>query len=187
MSRKEAIDKLNSLLAEVNALAEKLNKEYEESAVQEDTKPDVLAHYKSAFQEDKGSYIYYLDMNSEIKDAYDYGDGLPFSKGGIYASNYYNPYHMYLSEEYAKKAAKMKKFNDMLLAYKWSYDKTYEPDWSDSDNVKYYVYYDISDGMYSANGTYVYDENTVYFSTRVRAEDCADWFNSIDPKGELVR
>ena len=164
MSRKEDIDKLNSLLAEVNALAEKLNKEYEESAVQEDTKPDVLAHYKSAFQEDKGSNVYYLDMNSEIKDAYDYGDGLPFSKGDIYASNYYNPYHMYLSEEYAKKAAKMKKFNDMLLAYKWSHDRTYEPDWSDSDTVKYFVYYDTSDETYSADCTCVCDKNTVHRS-----------------------
>lgn len=186
MSRKEDIDKLNSLLAEVNALAEKLNKEYEESAVQNNEEPDVLAHYKSVFQEDMDCYVYFIDSNSEVKGIGN-GGAFPFSESGRFASDYYNPYHMYLSEEYAKKAAKMKKFNDMLLAYKWSYDKTYEPDWSDSDNVKYYVYYDISDGMYSADGTYVYDGNTVYFSTRVRAEECAEWFNRIDPKGELVR
>lgn len=186
MSYREDIDKLNNLLAEVNALAEKINKEYSESAIMENTKPDVLAHYKSAFQEDSGSDVYYLDMNSEIKDTHDYGNGLPFSKGGIYASNYYNPYRMYLSEEYAKKAAKMKKFNDMLLAYKWSHDITYEPDWSDSDTVKYYVYYDTSDGVYSVDCTYVCGKNTVYFSTNSGAEDCADWLNSIDPKGELL-
>ena len=187
MSRKEDIDKLNSLLEEVNALAKKINEEYSESAIMENKEPDVLADYESAFQKDYDIDVYFLDYNSEINDTHNYGDGLPFSKGGVYASNYYNPYHMYLSEEYAKKAAKMKKFNDMLLAYKWSHDRTYEPDWSDSDNVKYYVYYDTSDGMYSADCTYVYDRNTVYFSTKIRAEDCADWLNSIDPKGELVR
>lgn len=187
MSRKEDMDKLNSLLAEVNALAEKINKEYSESAIMENTEPDVLAHYKSAFQEDNDSNVYFLDSNSEVKCLSNNGGEFPFSESFTSTSKYYNPYHMYLSEEYAKKAAKMKKFNDMLLAYKWSHDKTYEPDWSDSDTIKYYVYYDTSDETYSADCTYVCSRSTVYFSTRIRAEDCAEWFNSIDPKGELVR
>lgn len=186
MSRKEDMDKLNSLLAEVNALAEKLNKEYSENAIMENTKPDVLAAYKSVFQGKTDSDVYYIDMNSEIRVAHDYGDGLPFSKGGVYASNYYNPYHMYLSEEYAKKAAKMKKFNDMLLAFKWCHDRTYEPDWSDLDSFKYYVNYNIGDKMYESGCTCVFHGNKVYFSTRIRAEECAEWLNSIDPKGELV-
>ena len=185
MSRKEDIDKLNSLLAEVNALAEKINKEYSESAIMENTKPDVLAHYKSAFQEGNNGYVYFLDTNSEIKGICKDGT-FPFSGSGKFASDYYNPYHMYLSEDYAKKAAKMKKFNDMLLAYRWGHDRAYEPDWSDSDTVKYYVYYDTSDETYSADCTYVCDRNTVYFSTRFGAEECADWLNSIDPKGELL-
>lgn len=186
MSRKEDIDKLNSLISEINALAEKLNKEYEESAVQEDTKPDVLADYKSAFQEYNESDLYFLDSNSEVKGLSYIGGASPFSENGRYASHYYNLYHVYLSEEYAKKAAKMKKFNDMLLAYKWCHDKTYEPDWSDSDSIKYYVYYDKSDEAYSSGCTYVCGGNTVCFSTRIQADDCADWLNSIDPKGELV-
>lgn len=187
MSRREDIDKLNSLLAEVNALAEKINKEYSENAIMENTKPDVLAHYKSAFQEDKDSNVYYLDANSEVEAIYVDCDALPYSENGRSASTYYNPYHVYLSEEYAKKAAKMKKFNDMLLAFKWCHDRTYEPDWSDSDSIKYYVYYDTSDETYYADCTYVCSRNTVYFSTRPGAEECAEWLNSIDPKGELVR
>lgn len=189
MSYREDIDKLNSLLAEVNALAEKINKEYSESAIMEDEKPDALEDYKSAFQEDKESnvyFVYFLDANSDMRGICD-GCTFPFSESGRYASDYYNPYHMYLSEAYAKKAAKMKKFNDMLLAYKWCHDKTYEPDWSDSDTVKYYVYYDTSDERYSVDCTYVGGRNTVFFSTNIRAEDCADWLNSIDPKGDLVK
>jgi hypothetical protein len=94
---------------------------------------------------------------------------------------------MYLSEEYAKKAAKMKKFNDMLLAFKWCHDRTYEPDWSDFDSFKYYVNYNIGDKMYESGCTCVFHGNKVYFSTRIRAEECAEWLNSIDPKGELVK
>ena len=186
MSRKENIDKLNSLLAEVNALAEKINKEYSESAIMENKEPDVLEDYESAFQEETDSIVYFLDMNSDTKGVYN-GGTFPFSESGRYASDYYNPYHMYLSEEHAKKAAKMKKFNDMLLAFKWCHDKTYEPDWSDSDSIKYYVYYDTSYESYSADCTYVCSRNTVYFSTRLGAEECAEWLNSIDPKGELVK
>lgn len=185
MSHKEDIDKLNSLLAEVIALAEKINKEYSESTIMENEKPDVLADYKSAF--DKGSNLYYIDTNSEVKGTHDCGDGLPFSNDGVYAFNYYNPYHMYLSEKYAKKATRMKKFNDMLLAFKWCQDRTYEPDWSDSDSIKYYVYYDTSDETYSTDCTYVCAKNTVYFSTEIRADECAEWLNSIDPKGDLVK
>ena len=188
MSRKEDIDKLNSLLAEVNALAEKINKEYSESAIMENTKPDVLAAYKTAFvfKEESDDRAYFLDSNSEVKSCAIVGTCCPFTEGDRCASDYNNSYHMYLSEEYAKKAAKMKKFNDMLLAYKWCHDKTYEPDWFDSDSIKYYVYYDTSYETYSADCTFVC-RNTVYFSTRIRAEDCAEWLNSIDPKGELVK
>ena len=186
MSRKEDIDKLNSLLAEINALAEKINREYSESAIMKNEKPNVLADYESAFQEAEGSNVYYIDRNSETRCVYK-GEGMfPFSEGGKYASDYYNPYHIYLSEEYAKKASKMKKFNDMLLAFKWCHDRDYEPDWSDSDSIKYFVYYDTSNEKYFANCTYG-GRNIVYFSTRIRAEDCAEWLNSIDPKGALVR
>lgn len=188
MSRKEDMDKLNSLLAEVNALAEKINKEYSESAIMEYTKPDALEGYKSAFQEDNESnayFVYFLDMNSDTKGVCN-GGTFPFSESGRYVSDYYNPYHMYLSEEYAKKAAKMKRFNDMLLAFKWCHDRTYEPDWSDLDSFKYYVNYNIGDKMYESGCTCVFHGNKVYFSTRIRAEECAEWLNSIDPKGELV-
>lgn len=147
----------------------------------------MLADYESAFQIGNVSDVYYLDFNSEINDTCNYGDGLPFSKGGIYASNYYNPYHMYLSEEYAKKAAKMKKFNDMLLAFEWCYDRTYEPDWGNSNSLKYSIYYDTDVSMYIVESSYVFAKNDVYFNTPIAAQKCAIWLNKIDPKGELVK
>lgn len=189
MSRKEDMDKLNSLLAEVNALAEKINKEYSESAIMENKKPDVLAAYKTAFvyKEKSDGRAYYLDANSEVKNCPIVSTCCPFTGGDRCASDYNNSYHMYLTEEYAKKAAKMKKFNDMLLAFKWCYDRTYEPDWSDSDSLKYYVYYNIGEERYISDCTFICDTNTIYFSTGIGAKVCVNWLNSIDPKGELMR
>lgn len=177
MSRKEDIEKLNCLVAEVNALAEKIRNDYVEE--QED---NVLAGYKSAFKQEDGNYVYYLDFNSEVHNC----SNFPYSVYGN-VDKYDNPYHMYLSEEYANKAARMKKFNDMLLAFKWCYDRTYEQDWSGSDSRKYFIYYDTVKSIYAVDFFRSFAVNDVYFSTRIRAEDCANWLNKVDPKGELVR
>lgn len=57
-------------------------------------------------------------------------------------ANEYNPYCHYMTEEYVNKAAKIKKFNDMLMAFKWCYDRDYEPDWAEND-VKYCIVYNF--------------------------------------------
>ena len=177
MSRKEDIEKLNSLVAEVNVLAEKIRNDYVEE--QED---DVLAGYKSAFKQEDYNYVYFLDSNSEVHNC----SNFPYSVHDN-ADIYNNPYHMYLSEEYANKAAKMKKFNDMLLAFKWCYDKTHEPDWDDGVSLKYSIYYDTDVSMYMVESSYVFAKNDVYFGTPNAAQKCAIWLNKIDPKGELVK
>lgn len=177
MSRKEDIEKLNCLVAEVNALAEKIRNDYVEE--QED---DVLADYESAFKQEDANYVYFLDSNSEVHNC----SNFPYSVHDD-ADIYNNPYHMYLSEEYANKAAKMKKFNDMLLAFKWCYDKTYEPDWGDSDSQKYFIYYDTVKSIYAVDSFHMFVKNDVYFSTRIGAKNCANWLNKIDPNGELLK
>ena len=181
MSRKEDIEKLNNLVAEVNVLAKKIRNDYVEE--QED---NVLADYKSAFKQEDGNYVYYLDFNSEVYGCPNVNANFPYSVYGN-VDKYDNPYHMYLSEEYANKAAKMKKFNDMLLAFKWCYDRTYEPDWGDSDSQKYFIYYDTVKSIYAVDSFHMFVKNDVYFSTRIGAKNCANWLNKIDPKGELVK
>lgn len=170
MSHKEDIEKLNSLVAEVNALAEKIRNDYAEE--QED---DVLAEYIEAVN--SGKYLlYWVNSSGDVKDG----------PGACVLENY-NPYSNYVSVIIAGKAARMKKFNDMLLAFKWCYDTSYTPNWGDSDSLKYFIYYDTDKSVYMVDSSYVFAKNDVYFSTRIAAEDCANWLNKVDPEGELVR
>jgi len=102
-------------------------------------------------------------------------------------ANEYNPYCHYMTEEYVNKAAKIKKFNDMLMAFKWCYDRDYEPDWT-TDCAKYCVVYnfDANPKRYYVNWSYAYRHNAIYFSTKEIAQKCADWLNNIDPNVELM-
>lgn len=102
-------------------------------------------------------------------------------------ANEYNPYHHYMTEEYANKAAQMKKFNDMLMAFKWCYDRDYKPDWTEYC-VKYRVVYNFAANpkRYYFDWDYNYKCNEICFSTKEIAQKCADWLNNIDPNGELV-
>lgn len=105
----------------------------------------------------------------------------------IFNANEHNPYRHYMTEEYANKAAQMKKFNDMLMAFKWCYDRDYEPDWT-ANCAKYYIVYNSDDNPkhYCISWCYRFNHNIIYFSSEDIARKCADWLNNIDPNGELV-
>lgn len=101
-------------------------------------------------------------------------------------ANEYNPYCHYMTEEYVNEAAKIKKFNDMLMAFKWCYDRDYEPDWN-SLTKKYYIVYNSPIQAYDVSCICSYCHNIIYFSDIDIAQSCADWLNSIDPNGELIK
>lgn len=94
----------------------------------------------------------------------------------------FNPYGTYPTEEYALMAQRMKIFNDKLLAFKWCYDRDYQPDWSDMINAKYLVYYDYTITQYDVDCVIPVLLNTVYFSSYEIAQKCADWLNSLEEK-----
>lgn len=102
-------------------------------------------------------------------------------------ANEYNPYCHYMTEEYVNKSAKIKKFNDMLMAFKWCYDRDYEPDWA-TDYAKYRVVYnfDANPRRYDVSWDYKHKHNEIYFSSEDVAQKCADWLNNIDPNVELM-
>lgn len=101
-------------------------------------------------------------------------------------SNRYNPYCNYLTTEYANEAARIKKFNDMLMAFKWCYDFDYVPDWN-SLTKKYYIVYNPPTQAYDVCCICSYCHNIIYFSNQDIAQSCADWLNNIDPNGELIK
>ena len=91
----------------------------------------------------------------------------------------FNPYGTYPTEEYALMAQKMKIFNDKLLAFKWCYDRDFQPDWSD-ERYKYYIAFNSHTQGYEVGYTLVAEQPTVYFRTQRVALDCAMWLNSLE-------
>lgn len=162
-NKQERIKELKKQIEEINAEINKLEQD------------DILEQYESDITWRYDGYI--LNERGCINEDND----------SIFNATEYNPYHHYMTEEYANKAAKIKKFNDMLMAFMWCYDRDYEPDFSGSyDNRAYYVYYDSIDKRYDWCFDIINNSSRVYFSSKEIAQKCADWLNDIDPNGELV-
>lgn len=141
--------------------------------IENDTNTNVLADYESALR-NKG---WVVDI-SEPDFVYECGSFHNWS-------DYSDHYMMYPTEEYAKKAYKMNKFNGMLMAFKWCYDKDYEPDW-ESDIPKYRITYNNILKRYDYALSFELCCNLIYFSSEEVVHKCANWLNSIDPNGELM-
>lgn len=145
----------------------------ENNNTENDTNINVLADYESALRNEG----WVVDLSE---------DDLVYECGSFDAWSEYSDHHMmYPTEEYAKKAYKMTKFNGMLMAFKWCYDKDYEPDW-ESDIHKYRITYNTAFKRYDYALSFELCCNLIYFSSEEVAQKCADWLNSIDPKGELM-
>lgn len=163
MDKQERIKELKKQIEEINAEINELERD------------DTLEQYESDITWRYDGYI--LNERGCVNEDND----------SIFNATDYNPYRHYMTEEYANKAAKIKKFNDMLMAFKWCYDRDYEPDWTEND-AKYYIVYnfDANPKRYDVTLCYKYNRNAIYFSSEDIAQECADWLNNIDPNGELV-
>ena len=164
MTNDEKIQRAEQLIAEANTL---LNEVKANSSNVE----DVIAKYKNDYCKDRK---YYLNNNSNV-DFVNMGDS--FEKVEKLTKS---PYQHYLTEELAEQAKKLKDFNDKLLAFKYCYDRDYNPVFSgDYDNRTYSVYYDSDNSKYVCDWDSVFNRNMVYFSSREIAQKCADWLNSL--------
>lgn len=163
MDKQERIKELKKQIEEINAEINELERD------------DTLKQYESDITWRYDGYI--LNERGCVDEDND----------SIFNSNDYNPYRHYMTEEYANKAAKIKKFNDMLMAFKWCYDRDYEPDWTENDTKYYIVYnFDANPRCYDVAWGYKRKHNEFYFSSEDIAQKCANWLNNIDPNGELV-
>ena len=162
MNNSEKIQRVEQLIAEANAL---LN-EVKANNIDEE---DVIARYKEDYCKGKKYYINNDSNTSWI-----------VTPNACTFENTSNPYKFYLTEELAAQAKKLKDFNDKLLAFKYCYDLDYKPDWSDSYEDKYYIYYSKTDHRYNVNAMSIWDMHNVYFSSEEVARKCADWLNSLN-------
>ena len=66
---------------------------------------------------------YIKDIESRSTQYWLDSDGDVDSGVADYIPHHFNPYCNYNDDTYAEKAASMKRFTDMLLAFKWCYDR----------------------------------------------------------------
>lgn len=70
-----------------------------------------------------------------------------------------------------------------LMKFKFCYDYSYVPDWSNEDEIKYYIYFNVAAGKYITDWTVTWNRpSTVHFSSEEIAQKCADWLNAGCPE-----
>lgn len=156
-------DKIEALKQE---FLERLSELEKEAAEENSTSEDILAKYVKHLDGD--SISYYLNMYSEVVSVYASYDTIDDKR---------NPYQLYPTADLARLAYAHKRYNDMLLAFKYCYDNDYCPDWGSFDNM-YSVGFNHKERKYEAI-TLLHDtSSSVIFSTKEIAQKCADWLNA---------
>ena len=160
---KSEIENLNALITDLQEQAEKFKQEINKAELK-----DILDDYETA-----------LIKNSFWLEGH-LGDVILGGETHMVRLKDDNPYACYPTQEYAEKARKIKTLNDMLLAFKWCYDKDFDPDF-DTDVARYYVTYDACNDVFDVDTCYtpIYF-NAVCFSKHDKAQKCCDWLNSMD-------
>jgi hypothetical protein len=114
--------------------------------------------------------------NSKVQE-WDFGawDNIPLRKGYKFDI----PADSLLILPFTDKLDKLTK----LMKFKFCYDYSYIPDWSNENEHKWYVYCNITFGEYKIDWTATCDRPlTVYFSSEEIAQKCADWLNAGCPE-----
>lgn len=171
MNKKEMALEMLIKADDLIATAKELLAQEEDSSESTNCANDTLAVWREHIATKSA---YGLRDDDEVESITD--EGYP-----LYIDDF-NPYGTYPTEEYALMAQKMKIFNDKLLAFKWCYDRDYQPDWEHMGEDKYYVALDHTDGRFEVDSYTTWSFPTVYFSSEVIAQKCADWLNSLEEK-----
>lgn len=162
MTIDEKINLLESQIVETNKLLAEIKKERE-------NEESVLAKYWRCMNSEEP--VYCVDPHNKVTKTL---------IGIRYDDNNTDRYSNYPTEEYAEQAQNIKEFNDKLLAFKWCYDKDYEPMFSsDYSSKDYYIYYDLEDKKYDYDWDTTIHRNLIYFSSAEAAQKCCDWLNDM--------
>lgn len=179
MNKNERLNEISELLGKLKAELDEMKTIPPEEAIEEDNSVEyTLSHYINAI-DDRDNVVYYLDEDSGVNymNWWLSGDFSNFLVPNV------NPFCGYIVRGIAKQAFKLKKFNDILLAFKFCYDLTYIREKTSA----YIIVWNSNRSLYftellRANA----HTNSVYFSSESVAERCAEFLNKIDPKGELI-
>lgn len=187
MNNNDFLTQLNEYLSQINEIADKANKLADEYTTSEQAKAE-----DNAKEVDDKAYT--LDLLKDYVDTFDnemYWVDCDTIGHGYLDSDNSNIFSFdnFPTKEYVKKLLKLNKFNGMMLAFKWCYDRDYEPDWGNGgndDQFKYCIEYNSESDSFGVRYNVVSRSNLVYFSSQEIAQKCADWLNRLtDIEGVL--
>ena len=164
MNKNETAKKLLLKADELINMAKGLLNDVEDESECEES-DDILANWKEHIA---AVNAFYLTIDDEVSST-----DCPYPQ---YIEDF-NPYGTYPTKKYAVIAQKMKILNDMILAYKYCYDRDFEADWSTWSGARHYVIYNDNTQKFEANRSATHT-NLIYFSSAKIAKACADWLNS---------
>ena len=119
-----------------------------------------------------GSEMYFVGYNGEV-----YSDGFFLYNLADEIAN--EKHRAFKTEKIAKLFEEKTQAIADQLYFKELYDPDYEPDWSDTENDKSYLFFSTQSNTYKvAWGTIIKHPGAVYFSSYEIAQKCADWLNS---------
>ena len=129
---------------------------------------NFLADYDREFS-DRNNTVFYIDDSNTISRC--------LVRDISYEELKTGNLHYYPTMEYAKKAQRMKKLNDKLLAFKWCYDRDYDVK-QRTCSYSYVIHYDNDIHKYTWTSIVNSGHNIIYFSTKEIAQLCCDWLNT---------
>ena len=162
MTNKEKLEKAYELIGEANKLIDEVANSEPEVEPE-----DPVAEYRKAIE--TYSYTYSVESTGSVVRS---------ESTHIFYPDDVNPYYRHLNSYYAEEAARLHAEIDGMLAFKWCNDHDYEPDWSNPSEDKWGIYFDTEYGRYNAWHTHTEKADSVYFSTREIALNCANWLNA---------
>lgn len=86
-------------------------------------------------------------------------------------------YNLFHTKEYADEFANKCKLIAMMLHCKWYLCPDYVPDFTNSNEEKHYVYYDVCGEKYTTDWRCATINNEVFFDTEENAQKAATWLN----------
>lgn len=164
---------LDAALEKVGALQQTL-KELKETLDKKHTLDEYLKYFE--VDEDKEYKAWYINTQ---------GRSATLKCNQAVDLSSYNPYCYYIDYDISIIAEKHRKFDDMLLAFKWCYDRDFTPNLA-SPSERWFVFYDLSANEYCCSSLNDTIEALVYFSSEFIAGKCCEWLNSVDPQGRIL-
>mgnify|MGYP003665365987 CR=1 FL=1 len=118
----------------------------------------------------RGDFFFMVDFVGDIR---------PINPNHTEATTHHN---VYKTRQLAKKASVLQRRSNLVIQACLNFDPDFEPNWSNTGEIKYGPYYDHRSQKWCSSRTFVIDESAAYVSTQAIADKVLDYLNSQEIK-----